>query len=268
MTALRRALASTAPASRAAAVAWRLGLLPVPRRTVTVRLADGRRLTCDLRDATHRNMWLERFEPRESAVVRGLRPGAVFVDVGAHIGWFTTLAARAAGPTGRVLAIEPFPPSRRMLERNVSLNGPAAVTIRAEAIGAAPGSATLGAQRGSDTGSVTAGPRAHHDVHVVTRATLDTLVEEEGIAEVDLLKVDVEGLEMEVLEGAPATLLRTSAVLIELNRSALTSNGTSPELLADRLRAAGFIRHTLLGQQATARGLPAFTNLLAERPER
>ena len=56
------------------------------------------------------------------AVYRILKPGDVFVDVGAHIGWFTLLAAEIVGPQGKVLAIEPEWKNYKRLQDNLELN--------------------------------------------------------------------------------------------------------------------------------------------------
>ena len=71
---------------------------------------DGLKLSVDLRDSgIGRPLFvLRRYEARETILLRWLmKPGQVFIDVGANIGYYTTLAARQVGPTGRVLAVEP-----------------------------------------------------------------------------------------------------------------------------------------------------------------
>src|SRR4051812_38970298 len=69
-----------------------------------------------------------RYEPSLTEVVRRyLRPGGVFVDVGANEGYFSAIAARLVGPTGRVVAVEPQARLRPVLEENFRLNGVANV---------------------------------------------------------------------------------------------------------------------------------------------
>src|SRR5262249_684607 len=75
------------------------------------------------------------WEPDESWVIRALlRPGDVFVDVGANVGYFSPLAARAVGPLGRVIAFEPTPPTLEELRHNVALNDLQNVTVHGEAV--------------------------------------------------------------------------------------------------------------------------------------
>ena len=69
------------------------------------------------------------WEPFESGLVlERLRPGAVFLDLGANIGYYTVLASRACGPAGSVIAFEPEPGNYELLERNIALNGLSNVT--------------------------------------------------------------------------------------------------------------------------------------------
>src|SRR5215469_8902900 len=104
-------------------VGWQLGRLPTPRGDAVIRLRDGRTLRCDLSDRTQRTMYLGLFEPAETSLVDSLlEPGDLFIDVGAHIGWFTTLAPGRVGPAGQVIACEPFPSTAAVLRANVALN--------------------------------------------------------------------------------------------------------------------------------------------------
>src|SRR3954468_7064612 len=241
---LPRAAQKLPPVGKGVVGLFRFTPLPAPARAVVASTADGRRFAARLDDHTQRKMLFGVFEPRESAILADLlSPGSVFVDVGAHVGWFTTLAARMVGPAGRVFAFEPFPANAALLRRNVALNGLENVRFTQAVVSGAGGTARVGVQPGSDSGSVTAGERAAERMVEVEAVTLDESVPDD--ARIALLKIDVEGFEHHVLDGATATLARTGAVLIELNRSALDANGTSPEEIAGRLRDAGFDDHEL-----------------------
>ena len=85
-------------------------------------------------DATARSgeflMALGAYEEREvSYVLSRLRPGDAFLDVGAHVGYFTLPAAKAVGPGGQVIAIEPSPDSVSLLRANAELNGLGWITV-------------------------------------------------------------------------------------------------------------------------------------------
>jgi FkbM family methyltransferase len=159
------------------------------------------------------------YEPGLSTVIEALQ-GGLFVDVGASIGFITVRAARRAG---HVIAIEPHPVRFAFLERNVELNGLTNVTCLNYAAGAEQSTIalydvdpTLGPHP-LDV-STQPGPGRRHDVPL---RRLDDLVGEEA----ELVKIDVEGDELEVVLGA-ARLLRSKPLLVvesldENHRSAL-----------------------------------------------
>jgi FkbM family methyltransferase len=136
--------------------------------------------------------------------------GSVFVDVGAFVGAYTLLAAKAIGSAGRVIALEPDQTNRRQLERNLSLNNVSNTTV-------------LPLAAWSRTGPVP----WHHDpdhpnwhkvdewqgTDVAEAVTLDDLVVRLGLPRVDWIKLDIEGAEVEVLRGADKTLRGHSPTL-------------------------------------------------------
>jgi FkbM family methyltransferase len=263
---LTRAARSLPPVGKAVVGLFRFTPVPAPARVVVADLRDGRRMHGRLDDHTQRKVLFGVYEAAETAVITDhLGPGDTFVDVGAHIGWYTTLAAQTVGPTGRVFAFEPFPPNHALLCANVAANGQAQVRITHAAVSDAPGSITVAVQGGSDSGSVTAGPWGGDDSAEVAAVTLDDTIPAD--AEIAFIKIDVEGFERHVLDGARSTLQRTRAVLIELNRGALEVAGSSPEEIVAVLRDAGFTDQRLVDHPGAADGpLPDFSNLLALRP--
>jgi FkbM family methyltransferase len=229
---------------------WQRGWLPTPPGEAQARLSDGRRLQCRLSDRTQRTMWLGLFEPAETRLVsRLLLPGDTFIDIGAHIGWFATIAARHVGLDGQVIACEPYPETAAALRKNLALNGIQNVRVAEKAIGSRSGMLRL--CMGSDSGSVTALDWATEGEAAVPMTTLDELAAAIGV--VRLLKIDVEGWESHVLRGAPEVLKRTGNVLIELNQRALRAAKSSPEELYDLLRGAGFTRFDRVGQTGLRR---------------
>jgi FkbM family methyltransferase len=146
--------------------------------------------------------------PVQEALRRHVAPGATFFDVGANVGFFSLLAARLAGPEGHVVAFEPVPESAAAIRRNAALNSFANVTVREQAAGAAAGrerfevvvdaSWSHMAARGEHPGAV-----AHLDVEVVV---LDDLVAAGEVPAPHVIKLDVEGSELDVLQGLRATL--------------------------------------------------------------
>ena len=133
------------------------------------------------------------FEPNEFAFLdRVLKPGMVFVDVGANDGYYTLFAARRVGPSGRVVAAEPSSRERAHLQRNLGRNGLDNVTVVPAAIGAATGLADLHLAHGVHAGHNTLGSFAHDDVvraslERVPIEPLDAVIARLALAQVDLI---------------------------------------------------------------------------------
>lgn len=184
----------------------------------------------------------ERSEPEGYAAWRAmLTPGATALDIGAWAGTYAILAARAVGPTGRVLAYEPVPGTRHLLERHVRINGVSErVTVRPVAMGATPGEVTLWIT--SDVGDSEAGTlrRAGARALIVPRSTVDIEAASVG-ARVHAIKVDVEGQELDVLAGARATLERDRpTLLVSVHPQALAEMDRSPDEVFALLTAARY----------------------------
>lgn len=159
-------------------------------------------------------------EPDLRELQQLLRGGDTFIDVGANVGLFTLKGARLVGPGGRVLALEPSSLAYAELLDNLSLNAFAQVRALPLAASNAEGLAQLNhVDLGGD-------PQAYSLVNaenarggeVVRTTTLDALAAEEGLARIDLIKIDVEGAEPLVVEGARGCLAAfRPAVLFECN---------------------------------------------------
>jgi FkbM family methyltransferase len=146
------------------------------------------------------------FEPAERAFVqRFLQPGMTVLDIGAHHGYYTLLASKLVGSAGRVIAFEPSPREQKALRLNLILNRCGNVSVQRVALGREETETTLYVAGGRQTGCNSLRPPAIPDeaspvrVHV-TR--LDDWLDRQKIAQVDFVKVDVEGAELEVLKGA------------------------------------------------------------------
>lgn len=178
------------------------------------------------------------FEPNEFAYLdRVLRPGMVFVDVGANDGYYTLFAARRVGPAGRVVAAEPSSRERAHLQRNLGRNGLDNVSVIPAAIGATSGLADLHLAHGVHAGHNTLGGFAHDDVvraslERVPIEPLDQVVARLGLTRVDFVKIDVEGAEARVIAGASKLLgSMRPTLLIEVNDKALRAQGNCAEAL-------------------------------------
>jgi FkbM family methyltransferase len=148
------------------------------------------------------------YEPVVTAVIRHtLRPGGVFFDIGANIGFFTLLAARCVAPSGCVHAFEPNAACRRMLCASLRCNGVTNVHVSDEACMRSTGSFRLIAAAEGSLGTA----RVVSDVsgqggERVSGIALDDFIRERRISRIDLLKMDIEGGENAALEGMRETL--------------------------------------------------------------
>jgi FkbM family methyltransferase len=144
--------------------------------------------------------------PQRRFVERYLQPGMVMLDIGAHHGLYSMIAAGRVGPMGKVISFEPSPRERERLQRHRAANRFDQITIESVALGAAPGKAVLYAQRRRGSGFNSLRPAAalrSGTIEIeVDVETLDDYLRRAQIHQVDLVKLDVEGGELDALKGA------------------------------------------------------------------
>lgn len=214
----------------------------VPRSGVRQARVHGYQMELDLSEHIQRTVYLGAYERHETRLVsRLLRPGMCFVDVGANVGYFTLLAARRVGPTGRVVAVEPSRYAADRLTATVSANGIRTVRLAQIGLGREPGTAVLyDPLPDNHSPSMHGSPGAAGEAVPVRR--LDDCLTDWGVDRVDLLKIDVEGSEPAVLDGASAALAagRIRAVLCEFNEVWLKQAGTTAVELHAKLLGHGF----------------------------
>jgi FkbM family methyltransferase len=140
---------------------------------------------------------------------RHLRPGDLFVDVGANVGLYTIWALDGGA---EVIAVEPSPRSLALLEENLQLNSYSAQVVAAAA-GAAPGTMALTSELDQQNHLVVGTAAVSDGTQMVAVETLDAIVGDRVVAG---LKIDVEGAEALVLAGASRLLADQRARLIQL----------------------------------------------------
>ena len=208
-----------------------------------------------------------------------LRPGDVFLDVGANVGLMTVVAARFVGPKGRVYAFEPVQGTARLLERNVALNNASNVEVVPMALGARRERRVitehLETHRGAAsfaTGGVGTGSE---EVQV---DTLDAFVRERRLeGRVRLVKIDVEGWEEQVLVGGEQTLRASTAPALIVEYSMPVQRAAGRERgLYETIRSLNDYRvfglqrgkevRSRVREIRSARDLPVEDNLICLRP--
>lgn len=187
-------------------------------------------------------------DPNEFAFLdRVMEPGMLFIDVGANDGLYTLFAAPRVGA---VVAVEP---SRREFERlraNLELNGLTNVLARQIALSDQPGEGTLSVGGYEHEGQNTLGGFSYIGVELgytekVTLKRLDDFLEEEGLKNIDIIKLDIEGAEFSVLNGARQTLAKSRPLLLlELSDAALQRQGSTSAEVVALLRSLGYETYT------------------------
>jgi FkbM family methyltransferase len=162
-------------------------------------------------------------------LARFLRPGSLFVDVGANVGYHAVFAAQLGS---HVVAVEPVPWTLELLRANVWRHG-ADVEVVAAAASTSEGTVRIGLETAHRSGA-----QIGEEGVEVRSAPLDELVPE---GEVDVLKIDVEGAEPLVLRGASGILERSPvlAAVVEF-RNELHVGGESPEDVLSFYESLGF----------------------------
>jgi FkbM family methyltransferase len=139
-----------------------------------------------------------------------VREGDVAVDVGANIGYFTSLLAQQVRPSGRVLALEPVPRARSYLEHNVRINSLDLVAVDDRAIADWEGEGEIDGSTFRLARKADADKRGALDVRV---AKLGTILRDLEVSRIDFVKIDIEGGELRALEGMRDVLGRDRPLL-------------------------------------------------------
>lgn len=168
----------------------------------------------------------------------------IVVDVGANLGWHAIHAAQFPS-VETVAAFEPDPFNADLLRRNAALNKAGKVAVNQSAVGAHAGLATLYHYRGTNYGRHNLLTDYGYGSSQVPMTDLDTALDRMGLGErrVLVLKIDVEGYEPAVIEGAARTLERTGAVVLEYSPDLGEPGSLSAVGMVSRLDDAGFAPH-------------------------
>ncbi len=162
------------------------------------------------------------FEDNEMNLLRHvMKPGMRVIDVGANIGLYSIFLAKAVGPSGHVWSFEPFPPIMHYLKQNVKRNKLSNVTTVEKAVAETKGTLDFYVfPAGYDVyNSLGASRREQENMNAVRKTqvdvtTLDSFLDNAGVDNIDILKIDVEGMEERVLQGAEHILHRSEKVCI------------------------------------------------------
>lgn len=215
--------------------------------SVPVRLRTGDVLFVDVSNTVGRSILLRReYGGEMQALLESrLKPGSVFCDVGANVGYYSLFASRLVGNDGQVFAFEPNPDLVPLLRRSVRFNHRENVAVLPVGVGRASSVARLQVMRSSgvsfvgDPSDVRAEDRPRGSEWIPVMRLDDAL--RGHLSRLDLLKIDVEGRELDVLEGARETLeTHRPAVVIEVAPTNLSRFGTGPEQILGFFESLGY----------------------------
>jgi FkbM family methyltransferase len=175
-------------------------------------------------------------------------PRGIVIDVGANIGWHTIHASRHAA-VETVVAFEPDAVNLSLLNRNLQLNGAENVVVCNYALGAREGRARLHRYKESNLGRHSlVSDHGFGDTDVIVRDLDDVLVRLKlADRRISLLKIDVEGYEPAVIEGASQALTRTDVIVLEYTPGLSRKGGLSTDDMLNRLYRFGFRASSLGG---------------------
>jgi FkbM family methyltransferase len=199
-----------------------------PMVPVWTEIEPGVVMRLDPHDVVSREILMTgHWEPQTWQVMEPHVPaGGTFVDIGAHIGWYTLKAAKVVGLRGHVIAIEPDRDTLQKLRDNIRASGGEAVVV-VEPVAAYDSETTVPFYSAPNTNtgerSLTLAAASQEGPikasYSVPARRLDDILKELGVTRVDALKIDVEGAEVHVLNGAVETLDRyRPEISLEIDR--------------------------------------------------
>ena len=231
-------------ASRLWPLVERAGLLP--RRTWL-----GFPMLLDFSNGDHVSYWVGRYERGTvSVLLENLKPGTLFIDVGANSGYFSLIAARQVGPSGFVIAFEPEPQIRSLLVSNVGMNHFSNIEVRAFGVADRVGEVDFVSRPHSGNSMVLPRKHVHSEEETVIRASMTTLdldcleIAQRWRGDV-VLKMDIEGSEPAALRGAKDLLRCVFAVIVEMRPDLLRMLDFEPNDLLVPLLQAGFAGYAI-----------------------
>jgi FkbM family methyltransferase len=186
-------------------------------------------------------------EPETSWLSTFVRKGDWIIDVGASVGLYTVALSRAVGPNGRIFAFEPCPASHALLARVLRVRRMS--NVRLERVAIADTSGRIRLMTPSDARGAKQPPCTHvisgedHESQIldVTSMSIDDYCLKNGIQNVRVVKVDIEGYELFALRGAKELIGRARPVLlVEIERRHTTRYGYQPEYIWEEILSYGY----------------------------
>lgn len=234
-------------------------------------ISQGHKIYIDKKDAIISEVLLSEkiWEPYETVVFTdNIKKGDVVLDIGAHIGYYTLLAAHLVGNKGKVYAFEPDPENFELLKKNVTINGYSNVILVNMALSDKTGDSLLflndenrGDHRIYDSGD-------NRQSVQITTVRLDDYFKDKKVS-IDFIKMDIQGSEAKAMKGATKLLKRnkTLKLITEFMPKAIAQSGTSPREYLKLLQKNGF-KFYRLDEEKEALVLSTLSKFLVAYPSK
>jgi len=180
-----------------------------------------------------------------NSIKKLLKPGDTFIDLGGNEGYFSVIGAKQVGANGRVFCIEPQERLWPTIIKNASANNFSNITLVPLGISNIPGQALITLYPSLNTGAssiVSTFRSRFYPNQIISLCTLDSLIKNYFIEKVDLLKIDIEGFEVNALISASESLKnkRIKKLLIEIHPQQLKQLGQKKEDLFSLMLGYGY----------------------------
>jgi FkbM family methyltransferase len=170
--------------------------------------------------------------------------GMTFIDIGAHLGLMSVIAAKLVGPEGSVLSFEPARNTFNIFRKVISMNGLTEIVKPFEMAVSDRNTMVdflIDENEGSNANSMVARPDRKARSVQVRVISLDSFVIENKINHVDFIKIDAEGVEIDVLKGASEVIRKFKpAIILAIHPRLIRNNGQMFEELLPLIRAMGY----------------------------
>jgi FkbM family methyltransferase len=219
----------------------------------TVKITGGGKMVVRTDDLLGRVLAISGvYEPNVTAAFTSLvEPGGVVLDVGAHIGYYTVVAANLVGEQGHVHAFEPSPANHRRLQMNIELNAFDNVTTHELAVGEQQGNAVLYESTGQNSGLATLHAELAGKSGVPARevtvgvAPVASVVPESDLRRVRVIKIDVEWHELEVLRSLEVVFEAADRIAVFVEWTPHKSAPEAPDQFRELCESHGFTMYGL-----------------------
>lgn len=212
-----------------------------PKGIVEIITAENHKMFVDSRDTGMAPYFIMHgdFIPDEAEILKKiLKPGMVFVDIGANIGYFSLIAAKLVGSAGKIFAFEPDENNFSLLQKNINANGYKNITAIKKAVSDKVGTAKFYLEK-ENLCAHSLILKENRDFTEVETISLDDYFKDKKI---DVVKIDVEGMEPSVLSGMEHLIKsnESMAIITEYYPNAISRAGYSPGDYLESLRKNGF----------------------------